>query len=153
MLLTPQGLCVEWAKPISPQCQPLLHLPEKTCVELVQRLEGGEDGFLQRLRSRLILSHSILERLRSQIHTRIRGQAIKIHFTKFNDLMCDVSWMGDSGLPHHTLGCILVITTRGNLIFKGSAEETSSFSRFMWKQPHALFLHIEGQTFMWSSNR
>lgn len=56
---------MKWA---SPQCQPLLHLPEKTCVELVQRLKGGEDGVLQGVRSCLILSHGTLERLVSRIH-------------------------------------------------------------------------------------
>lgn len=64
MRLTPWG-----GAGVSPQRQPLLHLPEKTCVELVQRLEGGEDGFLQGLGSRLIFSHGILERLRSQAYT------------------------------------------------------------------------------------
>lgn len=31
----------------SPQSQTLLHLPEETCVELVQRLEGGLKDVLQ----------------------------------------------------------------------------------------------------------
>lgn len=51
---------------VSPQRQPLLHLPEKTCVELMQRLKGGEDALLQRVWGRLLLSHSVLERLRAQ---------------------------------------------------------------------------------------
>ena len=53
----------------SPQGQPLLHLPEKTGVELVQRLEGGEDGVLQRVWGRLVLSYGALERLRSHRYT------------------------------------------------------------------------------------
>lgn len=61
-------------KRVSPQGQPLLHLPEKTCVELVQRLEGGEDGVLQRVRGRLVLSYGVLERLRTQKHTGLKQQ-------------------------------------------------------------------------------
>ena len=63
----------KWIR-VSPQGQPLLHLPEKTCVELVQRLEGGEDGVLQRVRGRLILSYGVLERLRTQKHAGLKQQ-------------------------------------------------------------------------------
>lgn len=35
-------------------------------MELMQRLKGGEDALLQRVWGRLLLSHSILERLRAQ---------------------------------------------------------------------------------------
>lgn len=66
------------AKRVSPQGQPLLHLPEKTCVELVQRLEGGEDGVLQRVRGRLVLSYGVLERLRTQKHTGLKQQGEKM---------------------------------------------------------------------------
>lgn len=64
---------------VSPQSQPLLHLPEKTCVELVQRLEGGDDGALQRVWRCLILFHCTLKRLRSQMHA-------------CSELSSDVTW-------------------------------------------------------------
>lgn len=57
----------EEVKGASPQGQPLLHLPEETRVEPVQRLKGGEDRVLQGVRSRFVLSHNPLERLRGNI--------------------------------------------------------------------------------------
>lgn len=72
--------CLVWREHVrvSPQRQPLLHLPEKTCVELVQWLKCGKDAFLQRVWSLLLLSHSILERLRAESRFRLRGNALKI---------------------------------------------------------------------------
>lgn len=62
--------CTYVCSRVSPQRQPLLHLPEKTCVEPVQRLKGGEDGVLQRLWSGLVLPNSVLERLQSESKTQ-----------------------------------------------------------------------------------
>lgn len=70
---------------VSPQRQPLLHLPEKTRVEPVQRLKGGEDGAVQRLWSGLVLSDSVLERLQSESETQFNERDLADFFFFFFD--------------------------------------------------------------------
>lgn len=68
MLLSRRFFSVHCSR-VSPQRQPLLHLPEKPCVEPVQRLKGGEDGVLQGLWGGLVFSHRVLEGLKAEKNT------------------------------------------------------------------------------------